>query len=437
MDLTSFGKGGGKGYGAPVPLDAEKGMAAKFTQQDEELLSELHEIARTNTNFAIAGQLAVRATIWMCLFASWVWIPALGKAVPDLPSMALVACLFVFTINPLLGTSIQLGICGFFGTLWAVMHVWFMNLCFPGGMTKDHSPASWCAVFIWANFLLFLWFLLWAKCGIGMKMFALSYDIGFCLTLLDPNNPTEYGIQALMKGESGPALKALVATFVACLAAPLMNLLPYPMSLAYKNMKDNAQQASKDISRLFEASVIYYTASEGYSVILECELKHSIDIRTHLNGMGTAIGAAWFEGFDSGTRGTVRALMQSHLGLMDNIYDRLRAMLLSMQDEDFADSHVRLMERIRGSAQKVAVTTRNLLCYITEAACDGSFSESEKKRDQRHDRSLQGRSKRACQRLRFVAASSATHAAYQYKSPRRVLLRGDPLCICQVSLGIW
>jgi len=140
----------------------------------------------------------------------------------------------------------------------------------------------------------------------------------------------------------------------------------------------NAQQASKDISRLFEAAVIYYTASEGYSVILECELKHSLDLRAQLNTFGTDISAAWFEGFDAGTRGTVRALMQSHLGLMDNIYDRLRAMLLSMQDEDFADSHVRLMDRIRGSARNVAICTRSLLCYITEAACDGSFTEAEK-----------------------------------------------------------
>merc|ERR1719262_1559489 len=108
----------------------------------------------------------------------------------------------------------------------------------PGG------PTSWCAVWIWGNFLVFLWVLLWCKCGIGMKMFALSYDIGFCLAFLNPANTTVFN-------GTGAGLSTLIATLVACLAAPLMNLVPYVMSSAFTCMKGNAVQASKDTSRLF------------------------------------------------------------------------------------------------------------------------------------------------------------------------------------------
>jgi len=356
-------------------LDAERGerraLLSKVDQKDEQSLMELHDIARVNNNFSVAVQLSVRATIWMCLMAMFVWIPALGNLFSDMPSMALVACLFVFTINPKLGTSLQLGCAGFLGTLWAILHVIFMNLVFPGGMKPEDSVTSWCSVFGWANFLIFLWLLLWCKCGIGMKMFALSYDIGFCLAFLNPNNPTVFTA-------TGTALQTLIATLFACIAAPLMNLIPYPMSMAYPGMKVAAQKASKDTGRLFEAAVNYYCGTEGYSVIIETELKHSQDLRATLDGMGADISAAWYEGFDAGKRGTVRALMAKHLELMNQVYDRLRAVLIAMGSEDFGESHVRTMGRVKGSCMRVASSTKDLLCYITEAATDGTFDSSER-----------------------------------------------------------
>jgi hypothetical protein len=361
--------------GARREFDAERGedapLLSKIDTADREVLTQMHEIARTNTNFPMAVQLAIRSTVLMCLMAMWVWIPSLANLIPDLPSMALVACLFVFTINPKLGIAIQLGISGFLGTLWAILHVWFMNFWFPGGLGPDDSVTSWCSVFGWANFLIFLWLLLWCKCGIGMKMFALSYDIGFCLAFLNKNNPTVYS-------GSGAALSTLIATLVACLAAPLMNLLPYPMSLSYASMKTNARNASRDTARLFEAAIAYYAGSSGPSIVVETELKHSMDLRALLDGMGGDIGASWFEGFDSGSRGTVRALMQAHLDLMEKTYDRLRAVLVAMQTEDFGTSHTQLMSKVRPSCYKVGVAAAELLCYITDAACDGTFNAGER-----------------------------------------------------------
>jgi len=356
-------------------FDAEKGeeapLLAKIDTADKEVLTQMHEISRTNSNFPVAVQLAVRGTVWMCLMAMWVWIPALSGLIPNMPSMALTACLFVFTINPKLGVSINLGISGFLGTLWAILHVVFMNMVFPGGLKPEDSVTSWCSVFGWANMVIFLWVLLWCKCGIGMKMFALSYDIGFCLAFLNKNNPTVFSM-------SGTCLATLLATLVACLAAPLMNLLPYPMSLSYACMKTNARQASRDTARLFEAAIAYYAGSQGPSIVVETELKHSMDLRALLDGMGGDIGAAWFEGFDSGTRGNVRALMEAHLALMEKVYDRLRAVLVAMQTEDFGKSHMQLMGKMRASCYKVGQCSAELLCYITDAACDGNFSAGER-----------------------------------------------------------
>lgn len=350
-------------------------LLGKIDTGDRKTLAEVHDIARTNRNFPVAVQLSIRGTIMMALMSMWVWIPALKNLV-DLPSMSLTACLFVFTINPKMGTAIQNGFAGFLGTLWAILHVWFMNFFFPGGLKPEDSVTGWCSVFGWANFVIFLWLLLWCKCGIGMKMFALSYDIGFCLAFLNPNNPTVYN-------GAGVGLSTLLATAIACMAAPLMNLLPYPMTQAYGNMKSSAIKASNDTARLFEAAVRYYCGTTGYSIVVESELKHSMDLRGELDEMAADISAAWFETFDAGTYGTVRALMESHLTLMNNIFDRLRSVLIAIQNEDFSESHVRTMGRVKGACMRVAESTKDLLCYTTQAATDGKFDAGERAEIQR------------------------------------------------------
>merc|ERR1719201_584996 len=114
-------------------------------------------------------------------------------------------------------------------------------------------------------------------------------------------------------------------------------------------MKDAAVKASKDTAKLFEAIIEYYSGSES-SVVVESQVKHAVDLRAELDGMGGAIGSAWWEGFDMGTRGTVRALMDSHLGLMNNVYDRLRAILIIARAEDFGTSHTAVMAKIRDAS---------------------------------------------------------------------------------------
>merc|ERR1719160_1115215 len=118
------------------------------------------------------------------------------------------------------------------------------------------------------------------------------------------------------------------------------------MDSAYANMKGAAIKASADTGKLFEAIIQYYSGSEA-SVVVESQVKHAVDLRAELDGLGGAIGAAWWEGFDLGTRGTVRALMDSHQGLMNNVYDRLRAILVVVRTEDFGGSHMAIMGKIK------------------------------------------------------------------------------------------
>merc|ERR1719316_2017765 len=314
----------------------------------------------------------------MCLLAAIVWVPAIRKPFPNQVQarIPLVICLFVFTINPLLGTAVQNAICGIMGTFWACLHMWVMNGIFPGGMKEGMSPTSATAIFGWANFLIFTFLVLWCKCGIGTKMFALATDIGFMLAFLDPKSTMPFS-ENFTISHRGTAVNVLLATIIGCVAAPVMNLLPYPLAFAYNNMKANAVKASEDTATLFDSIIEYYCGSEA-SVVVESEVKHAVDLRAELDGCGAAIGCAWWEGFDIGTRGTVRALMDSHLGLMNNIYDRLRAILIIARAEDFGPSHTSVMGKIGDASNKVALATSKLLNAVTQAAGDGDISSQEK-----------------------------------------------------------
>merc|ERR1719161_2999426 len=197
-----------------------------------------------NVNFKIALQLSIRGTILMALIATIIWVPALGRPVPDdvRARMALVACLFVFTVNPLLGTAINNGFAGIVGTFWACFHMWVMNGIFPGGMKEGMSPTSATAIFGWVNFLVFTFIFLFVKCGMGMKMFALATDIGFMLAFLDPKSTLKFSENFTIASD-GTAVNTLLATCIACLIAPVLNLIPYPFTLAFNGMKGSAVKA--------------------------------------------------------------------------------------------------------------------------------------------------------------------------------------------------
>merc|ERR1719352_1814765 len=175
--------------------------------------------------FAPALQLAVRCSVLMCLLGAIVWVPVIRKPFPNeiQARIPLVICLFVFTINPLLGTAVQNAICGINGTFWACLHMWVMNGIFPGGMKEGMSPTSATAIFGWANFLLFTFLVLWCKCGIGTKMFALATDIGFMLAFLDPKSTMPFS-ENFQISHRGTAVNVMIATVIGCAAAPLMNL---------------------------------------------------------------------------------------------------------------------------------------------------------------------------------------------------------------------
>merc|ERR1719217_840018 len=107
-----------------------------------------------------------------------------------------------------------------------------MNGIFPGGMKEGMSPTSACAIFGWANFLIFLFLVLISKCGLGTKMFALATDIGFMLAFLDPKSTMPFS-ENFSISHRGTAVNVMLSTIIGCLAAPLMNSCPLHVCISH------------------------------------------------------------------------------------------------------------------------------------------------------------------------------------------------------------
>merc|ERR1719463_735088 len=177
----------------------------------------MEDIGGSDPKFKAAIQMSVRLVVWMAIISMVIWVPAVRKPFPnDIQTrIPLVICLFVFTVNPMLGTAVANGFAGIVGTFWACFHMWVMNGIFPGGMKEGMSPTSATAIFGWVNFLLFTFIFLFVKCGMGMKMFALATDIGFMLAFLNPKSTLKFSENFTIASD-GVAVNTLLATCIAC-----------------------------------------------------------------------------------------------------------------------------------------------------------------------------------------------------------------------------
>jgi hypothetical protein len=210
----------------------------------------------------------------------------------------------------------------------------------------------------------------------GMKMFANSYNVGFMMDFLNPNSTTPYSTNFKIKS-SGVAVNCMMATAMACTLAILNNLFPWIQDTAFSAMGAAAKDSAKDMGALLKVAVKYYSGSKP-SIVIHAATKKSRDLQAQLGTLGGAIAGSYFEGFDMGVKGTIRKLTEKHAGLLGSLMDRVKAILIALSTEDFAESHTKIMDEIAEPASNVADAVDALLMATTEAMSDGDVDSSEK-----------------------------------------------------------
>merc|ERR1719310_1546642 len=159
--------------------------------------------------------------------------------------------------------------------------------------------------------------------------------------------------------------------------AIINNLVPWVQDTAFSAMAGSAKDSAKDMGALLKVAIKYYSGSKP-SIVIHAAQKKSRDLRAQLGTLGGAIAGSYYEGFDMGVKGTIRKLTEKHAGLLGSLMDRVKAILIALSTEDFAESHTKIMDAIAEPCSNVAEAVDALLMATTEAMSDGDIDGSEK-----------------------------------------------------------
>merc|ERR1719262_1705696 len=312
------------------------------------------------------------------VLASIVWVKAVQDAgfARFAPYIPLATCVFVFTLNPLFGAVVNNCHAGIIGTFLACFNIFMMRGFFPDGVTPEHTGFSTTNIAGWLNYLLFNLLFLATECRMGVRMFAMACHTGFMLAFLNPMDASVYS-KNFQINPNGIAVSSFIGIAFGSIVAIIAMCIPYPWGFAFSGMKGNATSATKDTARLFVAAVKYYSGDHA-TVLIEQQLAQTATLRAKLDGMGGPIGAAWDECMDIGINGTIRALHEQHLGVLNGIFDSLHSLCIAMSTEDFGPSHKKCMADISDASMDVVSAASILLIKATEAAGDGSIDAKEK-----------------------------------------------------------
>jgi hypothetical protein len=330
-----------------------------------------------NYKFGRQVLLALRCAAFGVLLSSIVWFPAVGDNVPaDWKKYVPVGVMVIFfNLSWHFGSVVGASTAAIQGTFYACLNIFLLRGFFPDGRTPEMGHMSTASVVGWLDVAVFNMFFLSTDMRMGVKMFALANNTGFLLCYLNPQDQTPFS-KNFKINPNGTAVNCLKVAIVASIFACLANLLPIPEGFASVDMKKNAKRVSAYMAKNFITCVDYYSGSKA-TVDIEKQMRATEKLQAEVDGLGGVIGSAWYEGFDIGSKGTVRNLHDAHAGLMGELMNTMKAVEIAMKTEDFGPSHIVLMDGCKEQCMNLVESSGELLCKVTASAGDGDVSASE------------------------------------------------------------
>lgn len=327
-------------------------------------------------------EVAFTGALFACLIASIIWVDHFQKFFNEnfLGYVPMTVLLFVYTLYPNFGLTVQLCFQGIMGTLLACTNVWGLNHLFPDGVSPGMKYTNSAVIVGYLDTFLFLLIILCTKSSTGTKVYALNYHVWFMACFLNPHDKTFFSRGIFSLSSKGAAFNSMASTLLACLAALLVLLLPYPKCLSWRSAKESAQILSKDMAALYSLATECYF-HEGNAVMVQAKLQQSNVVKDKIDELKTDIAAAWFEGFDLGNRGRGRRMLEIHAEVMKHCYDRFHSIEVAFTHK--GDNHVEMISPLKEPLMKLSTSVGQLLTFVTLVAEDGEVSKHEDKEIQR------------------------------------------------------
>jgi len=363
--------------GAKQPLLTDD-MAILLEEEQIEAEAEAEEVGASVIVFQGHIGLSMRTSFVTTLLALPVVIPAWNtyfNSIPGLPAwMAMIpggVCLMVvFTVYQNLGNTLQLAWQGAAGTFIGCCWSHVMSATMPYGASGEHYDPY---IMNAANIGLIV-FTYWLNLSKNVRMFIVSYHVFFVMALQNPNaDPLMNTTWAI--NWTAQTTTTMCTALIGMVGAVLVVAFPTPLtakSHARRSAGSIAQKTCDMVDHLF----VYYQRSEPSVTITQLEVE-ALQLAGKVQAMRGDIEAAWWEHLDIGRGGKVRSLLTRHVGMLSTLSDNIFAMQICISREDFGNTHVQCMAKIKGRVSALLITSRELLVKATEAAGDGDIDKSE------------------------------------------------------------
>eukprot|EP00418_Pyrodinium_bahamense_P037241 CAMPEP_0179208274 /NCGR_PEP_ID=MMETSP0796-20121207/103867_1 /TAXON_ID=73915 /ORGANISM="Pyrodinium bahamense, Strain pbaha01" /LENGTH=1072 /DNA_ID=CAMNT_0020913223 /DNA_START=59 /DNA_END=3274 /DNA_ORIENTATION=+ len=332
-----------------------------------------------NPPFAPKADMALRTAIACACCALPYYVPSL-KFLNELGfSLSYTVVIIVFTVYLDLGNTLALAWYNFAGTLLPTVNCLLMFQLYPNGCSDAgaYSRAWW---FGMINLLVFIMLQMCLNWNAGVRMFAVSWQVYFSMCFINPDDDTHFskGFRNIIL--EGAAVSPLVGTVLGCVIAVLcFAFSPFGYSFScLGSAQETALTLAWEEGRQWRRMISYFCAKERTVVIDKItgeadEMQHDV-----LKLEGLLGSNSWWECFDFGRPGMVRAHLINLDGTINQMHDWLRGALQAMITEDFNDQHDALLDLIEPKLTQLSEAASTLFYRAVRAGVNGGVQSSEK-----------------------------------------------------------
>jgi len=373
--------------------DVEEGQADRkplLPKKDDFVIGEAESGARAaigqlfgrkyNAAFADDAELAVRAAFVVVLVGLPFLIPV--GTIPRLDALMKAGVythgaiiFFIYNLYKTIGETIMNVVCGFRGTLLAVVNTWMMYWLFPQGVTESTPDyVFWAGV---ANGVLFISAMLVLNWQMSTTIFAVSNFVFFWMSFLQPGEdnfqcPFTEGFEAV--GNTG--VNSLVTLGVGGMFCVMVTFFPYPRWAQYK-ARDTAKELVHQLPLLWSTLQEQFSEPEPSSFgkdQIHRRLERLARLATTMEGH---IAHSWYECFGRESWHHTRRILNALEKLIHQSYDRIYSTFSIAFTEEWGQLHNELMPRLQPHLEATCREVEVLLTVCIHTAFDGELSEVE------------------------------------------------------------
>mmetsp|Transcript_7380 Transcript_7380/g.15805 ORF Transcript_7380/g.15805 Transcript_7380/m.15805 type:complete len:837 (-) Transcript_7380:87-2597(-) len=352
---------------------ARQATSREAMKDIEEMNQSVNNMFKDKQKFTDNVEMALRGAVALTLVISITLVPGLiadgfPRAYKDTSLIAMVGFWFVLTFWKDVGSTARNAAQALMGTLYAVGNSMIMNAVYPGGAKLAHIN-GYDSTIAWADLAVAVFLLMFLNVSDKFRTFGLFYIAMFMMHYMNPYSVARFS-RNFQVDINGTGMSYLIVCASGCFLAIICTFLPYPRFLSTQCSRE-ATDVAKAVCGLMAQVVELYAGTQSSSALHQKCQKAADRINEKIGMLEEKIGTMWWEGFDIGSQGQRRHLLQRFLALVKQLMDIIHGLEHAANVDDEAAGGVLkdlagdIDELIRAQTS-IMIGPGSLCEYVTE-----------------------------------------------------------------------